>query len=202
MMRTPSRTVRAALAVAALAVLAVLTGCGTHDIVLKVDILSFSPNLQQAISYPGSIPMLPTPISGDTTIVPSQPINLVSGLGDATNIKDVSLHIATVTTATTGTGTGIIKVFLVPDGTTVTPSTVPVLTDTLHFIAGRSDTTSVTVDNNATLNSLFAGKSMVMSVKGTFIGPTGAPNSGPALSGPTIRFSALDAVVIAGRKLN
>ena len=183
------------VAVVAFALLAVLAGCGTHALVLNVDVLSFTPELQTPFTGIPNAPANAPPISGTQTLVDRRPVNLLAGLGDATTIEDVSFRLVTVTNATGGSGSGTLRVYLADDSTDPL-TTTPVLTQALSFTAGIADTVVSLISGNSQLNALFKEQQIQMSIDGTFVGPS----SGAALSGATLRFVALDAVVIAGRK--
>ncbi len=189
--RRPS--VRAAAV--AFALLAVLAGCGTHALVLKIDVLSFIPELQTPFTGIPDVPASTPPISGTQTLVDRRQVNLLAGLGDATMIQDVSFRLVTVTNATGGSGSGTLRVYLA-DASTDPLSTTPVLTQALSFTAGTPDTVVSVISGNSQLNALFKQSQIQMSIDGTFVGPS----SGAALSGATLQFVALDAVVIARRK--
>jgi hypothetical protein len=198
MMRTMKSNVniRAAALTAVLTTLMTLAGCGAHQVILNVDVLSFTPSLQQPFTGVPDVPANAPPISGTHTVVDKQQINLLSGLGDATTIHDVSFRVQTVANATGGSGSATLRVYL-SDTNTDPLTTTPILTQQLTFTAGTPDTVTSTIGGNAQLNALFAKKQLQLSIDGTFVGPT----SGAALSGASLKFVLLDAVVIAGRKL-
>ena len=187
---------RGAALTAALTAVMTLAGCGAHQVVLHVDVLSFTPSLQQPFTGVPDVPPFTPPISGTRTVVDKQQINLLSGLGDATTIHDVSFRLQTVANATGGSGSATLRVYL-SDTNTDPLTTTPILTQTLTFTAGQPDTVTSTVSGNAQLDALFARKQLQLSIDGTFVGPS----SGAALTGASLKFVALDAVVIAGRKL-
>ncbi len=175
--------------------LALLAGCATHALVLRVDLLSFTPELQSPFVFP---PLAPTPgglVTGEQTLVDDQVVNLVDGLGDAVSLKDVNLRLRTIASATSGSGIDTVRVYL-SDANTPPRNTPAVLTQLLLFTAGVSDTMTSESAQDARMIALFAQKSLRMSVTTSFRGPaSGAPLAA------ILRVTALDVVVIAGRKL-
>lgn len=198
MMRIADLTGRARWvpAVATTLLLLVAAGCGQHNLVLRVDVLSFTPELQAPFTNIPTVPANNPPLTAQQTIVDKEPVNLLAGLGDATTIQDVSLRMQTVANATGGSGSGTLRVYL-SDGTTDPKASPPILTQVITFTTGVPDTVTTTIDGNAQLNALFAKKQLQMTIDGAFTGPS----SGAALSGASLKLTALDAVVIAGRKL-
>ena len=180
--------------VGALALL-LLAGCGMHDLVLRVDILSFTPQLQSSLTI-GPVPAVPGGLaSGELPLVADETVNLVEGLGSAVNVKDVSLRIRTATSATSGSGTDTLRVYT-SDAGTAPRTTTPVLTQVLAFTTSRSDTVTTEISQNAQLIQLFTAKTLRVSITMSGRGP----NAGSPLNG-SLRVLALDAVVVAGRKL-
>ena len=176
------------------ALLTLLVGCGNHDLVLRVDILSFTRELQSTV--PVAAPAVPGGFAtGEQALVADQEVNLVEGIGDAVTVKDVSLRIQTVATGITGSGTDTLRVYAGDSGTPPR-SNAPVLTQILTFAAGTSDTATTLISQNAQLIQLFAGSSLRVAITTSARGPT----AGSALSG-TLRVTAMDAVVVTGRKL-
>ncbi len=129
---------RARLGAAALIVTltAALVGCGTHDLILKVDILSFIHELQSPILVPDT-PAIPGGIAtGEQNVVASD-VNLVSGLGSAGEVKAVSLRLRSIADATTGSATDTLRVYLSTPGS---PDATPVITQVMNLVAGTPDT--------------------------------------------------------------
>lgn len=184
-----------ALTALGLALMVVLAGCGTHQLVLKVDVLSFTPELQTPFTGIPDVPANTPPISGTQTLVDRRKVNLLAGLGGATMIEDVSFRLVTVTDAAGGSGSGTLRVYLADEATDPL-TTTPVLTQSLSFTAGSPDTVVSLISGSSQLNALFKEQQVQLSIDGTFVGPS----VGAALSGASLRFVSLDAVVIAGRK--
>ena len=97
-----------ALAAAAVAVLAILAGCGNRNLILRVDLLSFlDPADTQAHYGP-----VPGGLSDSVTVTAARRINLLPGLKDVTVVQDVTVYVAGEFHNLTGTGSGTLKVFL------------------------------------------------------------------------------------------
>lgn len=188
---------RARLGVLALCVAALLVpGCGTGDLVLNVDILSFTRELQDPFVFP-PVPAVPGGLAtGEQALVDDQTINLVEGLADAAAIREVSLRFQSIALATTGTGVDTLRVYL-SDANTTPRSTAPAIVQILQFAAGVPDTATSVITGDTRVNSLFNNSSLRVSVTTSFRGPS----IGPALAG-SLTVSGLDATVIAERKRN
>jgi len=173
-----------------------LTSCGTHDLVLRVDLLSFTPELQSPFVFP-PVPATPGGLAtGEQALVADQDVNLVEGLGNAVALKDASLRLRTVAAATSGTGTDTLRVYM-SDAGTAPRTTPPVLTQVLTFTAGVPDTATSVISQDARLTALFTQKQLRVAVTTSFRGPSaGAPLAG------SLTVIALDVVVVAGRKLD
>ena len=187
---------RARLGAAALIVTltAALVGCGTHDLILKVDILSFIHELQSPILVPDTPAIQGGIATGEQNVVASD-VNLVSGLGSAGEVKGVSLRLRSVANATTGTATDTLRVYM---STASLPEASPVILQVMNLVAGTPDTVTTLVDNDPRLTALF--KNDVVHVRVTTSGR--GPSAGANLTGASLRFVALDAVVTAGKKPN
>ncbi len=195
-MQTRRLAARAIAAVLLITSIAWLTSCGTHDLVLRVDLLSFTPALQSPFVFP-PVPATPGGLAtGEQALVADQDVNLVEGLGGALSLKDASLRLRTVAAATTGSGTDTLRVYM-SDASTPPRTTPPVLTQVLTFTAGAPDTATSVISQDARLTALFAQKQLRMAVTTSFRGPSaGAPLAG------SLTVIALDVVVVAGRKLD
>ena len=180
---------------ALIAVAALLAGCGNHDLVLHVDLLSFTPELQSPFVFQ-PVPAAPGGIAtGEQPLVNDQTVNLLEGLGDATSFKDASLRLRSVADATTGNGTDTLRVYLSDPGTPPR-NTTPALTQVLTFTAGAPDTVTSEIGGDPRVIALLANKQLRISVTTSFRGPS----TGASLAG-RLTVIGLDAVVVAGRKL-
>lgn len=173
-----------------------LVGCGTSDLVLRVDLLSFTPELQAPFTF-SPVPATPGGLAtGEQALVADQDVNLVEGLGDAVTFKDASLRLRTVANGATGSGTDTVRVYLSDAGTLPT-TTPPVLTQILTFTAGVPDTVTSETSQDGRLTALFAQKQLRIAVTTSFRGPS----TGPSLTG-NLTVTAFDVVVVARRKLD
>jgi len=169
-------------------------GCGTGDLVLNVDILSFTRELQDPFVFP-PVPAAPGGLTtGEQALVDDQQINLVEGLADAAAIREVSLRFQSIALATSGTGVDTLRVYL-SDASTPPLNTTPVLVQILQFNLGAPDTATSVITGDSRLNGLFNNSSLRVSVTTSFRGPSlGQPLAG------SLTVSGLDATVIAKRK--
>ena len=178
--------------VAGLALL--LWGCGDRNVVLSVDILSFlSPNQTQAAF--GPIPGVPGgAATGEQPLVDDQQIQLFEGLGDASQVKSVTITGLVQCADSTGSGVDTLRVYL--SGSSDPPrSQPPVLTTVLPMVPGQIDTVSAVIDGSQQLADLFTRQVVRLSITNSLRGP----DVGQTLNA-RIRLIELQAVVIAGRK--
>jgi hypothetical protein len=182
-----------AIILAAAAALA-LVGCGDHNLVLRVDVLSYLDPGMRSASF-GPIPAMPGGlVTGEQALVDDETVNLVNGLSGVAEVEDVELTMSVITRDSTGAGVDTLRLYA-SDGDTHPFATEPVLQQVVTLSPGRTDTTSVTVSGNRRLADLFVQQRMRISVTSSGRGP----ESGDALNG-SVELSKLEAVVIAGRK--
>jgi hypothetical protein len=174
------------IAVAALA----LAGCGNHNLVLKVDVLSYLDASQKVISV-GDLPAGSLPAA--IPIVPDATINLVDGLSQAAKVQSATLSLGVLVTATSGSGSGHFKLYL-SDEDTDPLTTDPVMNLPVTF-PGDGQPTIGSTDGNLAVAGLFTKKKLRMAVvlDGATIDPGGA-------TGMTVTITKFNAIVIAGRK--
>jgi hypothetical protein len=175
------------LAVAALA----LAGCGDHNLVLKVDVLSYFEDAQKNVTVgdvpAGSLPV-PVPIVRDTTI------SLIDGLNDVTKVTSVTLSLGGHLSVASGSGTGRFKVYVSDEGTD--PLTTAAIMDVpVTFSAAAPANVDATAAGSPAVAELFTHKKLRLAVV-----LDGATIAAPGASGLAVTLSKLDAVVIAGRK--
>ena len=185
----------ARMRVSALVTAALLVaGCGDHDLVLNVDLLSFTRELQDPFVFP---PVPPTPgglATGEQALVDDQTVNLVEGLGDAVAIREVTIRLRSIATATSGTGTDTLRIYL-SDANTAPRTTAAAIVQVLTFNAGVADTATTVLSGDPRVDGLFKGNTVRISVTTSFRGPS----AGFPLAG-SLAIDALDATVIAGRR--
>ncbi len=171
------------IAVAALA----LAGCGDHNLVLKVDVLSYLDAAQRVINVP-SVPAVG--VEGQVPIL-DMPINLIEGLDKAAEVKSVTLSLGGSVTVVSGAGSGRFKLYLSEVGTS---STTPVMDVPVTFAAGQPAIVDVTTDGGPDVARLFTRKELQLRVVLDQVNIT------TAVTDMTVTISKLDAVVISGRK--
>jgi hypothetical protein len=157
-----------------------LAGCGDHNLVLKVDVLSYLDDSQKTI-HVGDVPAgsLPEPVP----IVSDMPISLVDGLSDAAQVRSVTFSLGGQVTVESGSGSGKFKLYLSGEGTDPL-TTQPVMNVPLTFSAG-----SPAIVDAETAGSLH----LAMVIDSVVIASPGVTNL-------TVTTSKLEAIVIAGRK--
>ncbi len=171
-----------------------LAGCGDHHLVLRVDVLSYLDPGMRAASF-GPIP--PTPgglATGEQALVDDEEINLLDGLSGVAEVQSVEITMTVIARDSTGSGVDTLRLYA--SGAETAPrSTPPVVQRVLTLSPGVTDTVSVTVAGDPRVEDLFVQRRMRLSVTSSGRGP----ESGDPLNG-RIELSALEAVVIAGRK--
>lgn len=175
-----------ALAFALLVAGVVAAGCGDHQLILHVDILSFlSPS-----ETSGHYGPIPGGVRDSVTIV-SRSLDLLPGINDITSVTDVQVTAAAEFANQTGSGTATVKVYVSPAGTDpFTADTTPIVVP-ITLAPATTDTASVTIAGDRELAGLFLGDKAQLGIRVTF---DSAP--GPALEGD-FRLITLSAVVTA-----
>lgn len=186
-----ARPIGAALLLAA----ALVTGCAKHDLVMRVDLLSFTPELQSPFVFP-PVPVTPGGLwTGEQVLVDDEVVSLIEGLSDASTIENVSFRLRSVAQTLTGTGTDTLRVYI-SDMLTPPRSTAPMAVDVLTFQAGVADTSELLIDGDSRLITLFQKSQVRVSVTTSLRGPA----AGDPLEG-SLEIVGMDAVIVAGRKL-
>ena len=185
------RTFRPALILDAAAMLA---GCGDHNLVVKVDVLSFmDPNLTQFSI--GPVPPLPEGLyTGEQTIVKDANVNLVEGTSGVAEVRNVSLAITTLASDSTGAGTDTLRLYM-SDLNSDPLTTAPVLVLPIDFSPGTTQTMHAETVGDSRIAGLFSGNQ----VKVTLTTAARGPQGGDPLNA-RVQLTQLDAVVIGGRK--
>jgi hypothetical protein len=172
----------------------VLSGCGDHNLVLKVDVLSFVTPASRQQDF-GPIPALPGGIAtGEIAIVDDQHVSLLQGLNDAVTIKSVTVSFTALGIDFTGAGEDTVRIYM-SDELTNPRTTAPVLSQSITLSPGQTDTLSAVLGDDPRVLALFKAKQLRLSVTNALRGPS----SGPDLTG-RLKFTAIDGVVIAGQK--
>jgi hypothetical protein len=161
-------------------------GCGDHQLILHVDILSFLGASETSGHYgpiPGGV--------SDSVTVTSRSIDLLPGVSDITNVTDVSVTAAVAFANATGAGQAAAKIYLSPHGTDpFTTDTTPIVIP-VTLAPGVTDTVSVTIAGDSELAGLFLGSKAQLGIRIAF-----TSDPGPALEGD-FRLTVLEAVVTA-----
>ena len=174
---------------------AAAAGCGAGNLVLHVDVLSFlDPAATQAsvgplVAVPGGL------YTGEQPMVDDKSISLLEGLSGAAEVRSVSIRVSTIAADSTGSGSDTLRLYL-SDADPPPRSTPPVLTQAIDLRPGVTDTLELEFGAEPRVAALFTQRRMRMALTNSLRGPA----SGPDLN-CTVRLRALDAVVIAGRKL-
>src|SRR5262245_14138780 len=107
--------------VTAVVMAGVVVGCGDRSLILKINILSFLDSSQSSVSYsvPGALPNV-------TVDVVDQQVNLLPAIDDATDVVSATLDVAVSFDNQTGTATGSLLFYAVPDDTTPVFSSTPI----------------------------------------------------------------------------
>jgi len=178
------------IAVAALA----LAGCGDHNLVLKVDVLSYLDPTLRALTF-GPVPPAPGGIvSGEVPLVDDMSINMLDGLKSVAEVQSVTIAMSAIVADSTGSGLDTLRIYA-SDESTPPLATPPVVQLAVALTPGHTDTLAVSVPADARVADLFVKRKMRLSVTTSLRGP----ESGDPLNGRVV-LRALEAVVIAGRK--
>lgn len=176
--------------------LALLAGCGDRNLVLKVDVLSYlDPSLTNFVF--GPVPAFPGGIeSGELEVVKDVVINLVDGMGSVTEVQGVSIGLTAVAIDSTGAGTDTLRLYM-SDAESDPLLTPPVMELPVVLTPGQTDTVTADVQGDPRVTSLFAGKSLRVTLTTSLRGP----DSGDALTG-RVEVRRLEAVLIASKRPN
>jgi hypothetical protein len=179
-----------ALIVTAVAALA-LIGCGAHNLVLKVDVLSYFEAAQRNIVVgdvpPGTLPV-PVPIVRDTTI------SLIDGLNGVAQVRSVTISLGGQVTVASGSGSGRFKLYL-SDENTDPLTTTPVMDELVQFSATTPGSLNAEAAGNPAVAEIFTHKKLRLAVV-----LDAATIAAPGVSTLAVTLGRLDAIVIAGRK--
>jgi hypothetical protein len=183
---------RAIMLVAAAAL--ALVGCGDHNLVVRIDVLSYLDPAYRVAAF-GPVPAAPGGLAtGELALVDDQAVNLLEGLDGVAEVRSVSIGLSAIVRDSTGSGTDTLRVYA-SDETTAPRTTAPILTEVVTLVPGRTDTVEVTVPADARVADLFVRRKMRLGVTTSLRGPV----SGDPLNG-RLTLRTLDAIVIAGRK--
>jgi hypothetical protein len=133
--------------------------------------------------------------TGRQALITDQHINMLGGMGDAIDVRDVQLTMTTIASATTGSGADTMEVY-VSDEATDPATTSPVLVQYLTFTAGTPDTVVTSLVDNARMIALFTQKALRLRITTSLRGPSGGTDP----LNCNVKIQSLDAMVMAGRK--
>jgi hypothetical protein len=188
-MRMRSIPLPAALA----ALVLLLAGCGGHNVIVKVDILSFMDPSSRQQSF-GPIPAAPGGLASGETRLLDQNFNLVQGLSDAVNIQSVSVDVGGTVNTFTGSGEDTVRVYL-SDPATDPLTTPPVIVQALALTSGTVTPLTATLADDPRVNGLFAARQIRVGVTFSLRGPA----SGAALTGQ-LSLTKLVGIIVAGQR--
>jgi hypothetical protein len=176
------------IAVAALA----LIGCGAHNLVLKVDVLSYVDPALRIINV-GDVPAgsLPAPVP----LVSDMTVNLIEGLSDAAKVRSVTLLLGGQVSVASGSGSGRIKIYL-SDAETDPLTTQPVMDVPVQFSASAPAVIDAQTAGDPAVAELFTKKGLRLAVVLDNATITSA------VTNMTVTIGKLEAIVIAGRKID
>jgi hypothetical protein len=174
------------IAVAALA----LAGCGNHNLVLKVDVLSYLDASQKTINV-AVVPAVGE--TGNIPIVSDMTISLIEGLDDAAQVRSAALSLGGQVTVESGSGSGRFKLYLSGEGTEPL-TTAPVMNVPVTFSAGEPAIIDAETAGSLAVAELFTQKNLhlAMALDSVTIVST--------VTNMTVNLSKFEVIVLAGRK--
>lgn len=171
-----------------------LAGCGDRNLVLKVDVLSFTDPASRAANF-GPIPAFPGGfVTPEMAIVNDQHISMLQGVSDAVNITSVTVSLGALAIDYTGDGQATVRMYM-SDELTDPLTTAPALTQIVTLVPAQTDTLRAVLGDDPRVAALFAARQMRVTVTVQLRGPL----TGSALSGRFV-FTSIDGVVIARSK--
>lgn len=177
-----------------LAAVLLVAGCGDHNLILKVDVLSFIQPSDRQTDF-GPVPAIPGGlVTGEVPVIDDQHISLLQGVSDAANITSVTLTLGALAIDSVGSGEDTVRVYM-SDAQTAPRTTPALLTVPVVLTPGATDTLSAVLADDPRVISLFSSRQIRLSVTTSLRGPS----SGSDLSG-RFRLDRLDAVVVAAYK--
>lgn len=170
------------------------SGCGNRRLVLNVDILSYLDPTVTRIAF-GPVPPFPGGFyTEEQILVRDVEVNLVDGTNSISTVQNVSISMTAIAADSTGAGVDTLRLYLSDLG--IDPlDTVPAVTLPITLVPGAVDTVRVDLGTDSRIAGLFSGKRMRLTLTTALRGP----DSGDSLNA-SIRVSALDVVLVAGRK--
>lgn len=155
------------LLLTALGTLAV-AGCGDRQLIARVDLRSFLDSTETEAHY-GPVPAIAGTES--VTVAAGRRIDLVPGLQDVTIVEAVKLEAEGEFRNLSGSGSGIVKLFLAAPGTdpfTTSPFLLPVT-----FSGSDTVVVATVIENDPTLIGLFNGDELLLGIRFSITVPPG-----------------------------
>lgn len=182
--------IAAIVAIAALG----LTGCGQRNVVVTVDLLSYLDPAVTRVAF-GPVPAMPGGFyTGEQVVVKDKQVQLVDGGESLAEVHTVSISMTAIAADSTGSGSDTLRLYASePDVDPLT--TAPVVVLPVDLVPGVTDTILVDLGGDTRLAELFNRKRLRLTLTTALRGP----ESGDPLNGK-VEVTALDAVVVAGRK--
>jgi hypothetical protein len=130
-------------------------GCGDRSLILTVNILSFLTPSETSAPYsvPGGLPSA-------TFDIADQSVNLLQGVDDVTDIASATLDIGASFDNTTGTATGTLLFYAVPDSSSPFAST-PIASIPITLAPGTITNVSTQVTSDALAQALVSDRARI-----------------------------------------
>jgi hypothetical protein len=186
--------VRRRLWVALIATLLLSTGCGNRHVIVTVDLLSYLDPSVTRVAF-GPVPAIPGGIyTGEQEVVKDTQVQLIDGSNSIAEVQNVSISMTAIAADSTGSGLDTLRLY-VSEVDQDPLATIPAVTLPIVLTPGVTDTVHVDLGSDSRVADLFTGKRMRLTLTTALRGP----DSGDPLNA-TVRVTALDAVLVAGRK--
>ena len=145
-----------ALAVMLAAMAGGVVGCGDRSLILTINVLSFLDPSDVSTSYnvPGGLPNV-------TVDVADQPVNLLQGIDDATDVVSATLDIGASFDNQTGTASGTLLFYAVPSDTTPVFLSTPIASIPVSLTPGTVTNVSTRVTSDALAQALVSDHARV-----------------------------------------
>lgn len=133
-----------------------VAGCGDRSLILTVDILSFLDPTEISSDYdvPGGLP-------SQTVDIAEQTVNLLPGVDDATDVLSATLDIAATFDNQTGTATGQLLFYAVPDDSASPFASPPLATIPVSLSPGMITNVSEQIASEALAEVLVGDRARI-----------------------------------------
>jgi hypothetical protein len=174
------------IAVAALA----LAGCGKHNLVLKVDVLSYLDDSQRSFSVE-AVPAVGE--LGTIPIVSDMTIRLIEGLDHAAEARSATLSLGGQVSVDSGSGSGRFRLYL-SDGDTPPLDSAPVMDVPVTFAAGAPAIINAETAGSPEVARLFTHKDLHLAMA------LDSVTIVSSVTHMTVTIGKFEVIVLAGRK--